>query len=242
MDKKVDKKELPLNLEIINLIKNKPNIIKELYKAMDYKFFEKGSYNVNNFGIRVSTEGRNFDDIIGTIFRKDEDGDFIIECFEGTTDPGSYYLKNPININGTAILVPGQYHGYRLDKHRGQYDALCQRSGKVNVYRDNDSDEIIEIDLDTLKPGMYGINIHKTSAAEQAMDKNMFSAGCQEIMNSAEYNLTWMPIQYKAIQKYGKAGADTYTLFDLKDFAKILGDNYLDKIRKIKTESINEEE
>jgi hypothetical protein len=230
--------QFPLNVEIIKLIKENPNLIEELFKSKGYKFYKKGLYNVNNFGIRVSTEGRDFDDIIGTTFANEFEGKLAVHAFEGTTDPGSYYLKNPINIKGTAILAPGQYFGYEIDKHRSQYDALCQRSGKVKVYRDGDKDEIVELDLDSLDEGMFGINIHKSSATEQIQDKNMFSAGCQEFMNSGEYDVDWMPIQYSAMKAWGNNF--TYTLFLLEDFTDLFA-NLLTERKSVGSEVVNEE-
>ena len=45
----------------------------------------------------------------------------------GTTDPGIYYLKHPLNPLGTAIHPEGQHRALlRLDKHQGRYTALVQ--------------------------------------------------------------------------------------------------------------------
>ena len=96
---------------------------------------------------------------------KDEQG-WITRTWECTTDPGAYWLENPMNAGGTAILVPGQYRGvYKIDKHRGLYDALCQRGGTVKCYRDKNKDDVIDMDPDSVTEGMYGINLHKAGSS-----------------------------------------------------------------------------
>ena len=81
---------------------------------------------------------------------------WVTETFEITTDPGSPYLLKPINNYGCAILAPGQWRGcYSIGKHRGQYLALVQ-SGKVKVFRDNDLDNILDMDPETIQDGYSG--------------------------------------------------------------------------------------
>ena len=47
-----------------------------------------------------------------------------------TTLPGLYWLENPMNSKGCAILKEGQYKGvYEIDLHNGKYEAICQRLG-----------------------------------------------------------------------------------------------------------------
>ena len=62
-----------------------------------------------------------------------------------TTDPGLYWLENPMNVDGTAILAPGQYRGaYRIGKHRDDYQAVVQTGGEVAVYRDDDRNALLD--------------------------------------------------------------------------------------------------
>lgn len=231
-----------LNRKVIQLITKNPELIKKLFEERGYDFYEKGIYNVNNFGIRISLEGSDFNDLLGTVYKSLTTDDAPFECFafEGTTDPGTHYLQNPLNYKGTAILAAGQYKGFKIDKHRGQYDALCQRAGKVKVYRDNDKDKIAEIDLSTIDEGMFGVNIHKNSKYEAENDHNKFSAGCQESLNDADY-FTFMAIQYKAEKIWGNDF--TYTLFDIENdkedreafekvFPMLFDENYEEKVEK----------
>lgn len=222
---------LDLNVEIISAITSNPEIMKKLFEKKGYDFYTKGIYNVNNFGIRITTEGKDFNDLIGTVYKEAPEGDLICKAYVGTTDPGSYYLKNPMNKLGCAILAPGQYKGYKIDMHRGKYEALCQRTGTVKVYRDDNRDEVIDLDLDSIKEGMYGINIHKVTHSEMVEDKNKFSAGCQEIMNSGDYH-EWMQIQHNAAAQFGNNF--TYTLFELEDFSELMKD--FEKANEISTE------
>ncbi len=78
--------------------------------------------------------------------------------FNANTDPSRF-------APCIANLTPGIWDAYKFDLHRGNYLALCQRSGEVTVLRDGKG-------LDT---GMFGINIHKGGY------KKTNSAGCQTI-------------------------------------------------------------
>jgi lysozyme len=68
---------------------------------------------------------------------------------------------------GMASLKPGLWMAHKFDKHNGEYEALCQRSGQVTVIRDGDPPY-----EDT---GMFGINIHRGSRSGTS------SAGCQTL-------------------------------------------------------------
>ena len=152
-----------------------------LYTIMNskgYKFFTNGIFNVNIIGIRKTGGHTNsFDDEIHVIYR--DDISIVHKIYKVTTDPGFYYLENPMNVSGTAILVPGQYRGtYKIAKHRGQYDALCQRK-PVKVYRDRNKDFILDKDPETVSEGYFGINIHRSNANRESTQVDRWSAGCQ---------------------------------------------------------------
>ena len=144
----------------------KPPILDKIKNA-GHQIFENGPYDLNLFGIRSTNQTANsFDDWLGCAYQ-DDDMTWWDEFWEATTDPGLYYLENPIpKTGGTAILVPGQYlNVYEIDTHRkekkGAHEALCQRSNKnVEVWRDNNKDNILDWEGET-KPGVFGINIHR---------------------------------------------------------------------------------
>jgi len=146
-------------------------LILDYVDSLGHAVFENGEYNLNIIGIRSKDHQANsFDDRICVAF-KDEQG-WTVRTWECTTEPGRYWLENPSNVNGTAILVPGQYRSvWKIDKHQGRYDALCQRNGTVKTYRDDNKDDIIDLDVQSITEGMFGINIHKAGADSTQVNK-----------------------------------------------------------------------
>jgi hypothetical protein len=181
-------------------------------KSLGYTVFETGEFNVNIIGIRSANHQPNrFDDKIHCIYR-DGTGEWFHKSWPCTTEPGKYWLENPTNVNGTAVLVPGQYRGvWKIDKHQGKYDALCQRNGKVKVYRDDNLDEVIDCDPDSITEGFYGINIHKAGAHSTQIDR--WSAGCQVFANSADFD-EFMAICRQACERWGNSFSYTLILED----------------------------
>lgn len=151
---------------------------------LGYVVFESGLYNLNIIGIRnKGSQANTFDDRICVVCR-DEKG-WITRTWPCTTDPGTYWRENPMSIDGTAIVVPGQYRGiYRIGKHRGRYDALVQTAGPIKVYRDSNKDEIL--DMGNASDGYFGINIHKAGTDSSVVDR--WSAGCQVFAKEADFD------------------------------------------------------
>ena len=178
--------------------------ILQAVQAKGYKVFTDGDYNLNITGIRSPERVANaFDDRLCVTYKLNDMWN--TETFEITTDPGSPYLLKPINNYGCAILVPGQYRGaYSIGKHRGQYLALVQ-SGKVKVYRDNDRDNILDLDPETIQEGYFGINIHKRSGESDTV--NGASAGCQVFRYEHEFNR----MMYLAQKQVSERGWRTFT-------------------------------
>jgi len=193
------------------IIKNR---IKKVLKTKKYNFFDGNApYNVNIIGIR-NLQGRPnyFDDIMMVIYR-DNHKRWRVDSYQVTTDPGVYWLKKPMNVNGTAILCPGQYGGaYKIDKHRGKYDALCQRSGPITVWRDNNRDSHHDLDDDTKDTGYFGVNIHKAGRDSSQVDK--WSAGCQVFKNEGDFN-EFMTTMRTGAARFGNKF--TYTLLERAD-------------------------
>lgn len=161
------------------------DVIKSLMKK-NYKMFAD-PFELNIVGIRSADLTPNiFNDKL-MVFYKGEDltDPPIIKEYTITTDPGLYWLNHPSNIEGTAILFPGQYDVYAIDKHRGKYDALCQRRGNVKVYRDDNKNN--RYDPTKTEIGSdFGINIHK--AGEESAAVNKWSAGCQVFQRESDFN------------------------------------------------------
>lgn len=194
-------------------------IIKERFKGIfenkkEYEFFDGGRpYNVNIIGIRNPARQTNkFDDTLLLVYR-DSYKRWLVDSYQITTDPGLYWMKNPMNVHGTAILCPGQYRGvYRIDKHRGKYDALCQRGAPVSVWRDGDRDSYHDMNDDTIETGYFGINIHKAGRSSTQVDK--WSAGCQVFKNNGDYK-EFMETIRDGEKAFGNSF--TYTLLDSID-------------------------
>lgn len=178
-------------------------------ESRGYKFFDDGDYNINLIGIRSPDKSSNkFNDIFIAALKINGLGQaFNFAC---TTDPGMYYRLNPVNVHGTAIVVPGQYRGlWKIGKHKGEYKALVQH-GPVKVWRDSDKNEIIDRQA-LVDEGYYGINCHRTAYAKAPLLVDRWSAGCQVLACAQEFDLL-MGLCSMADFKYGNSF--TYTLID----------------------------
>ncbi len=115
------------------------------------------------------------------------------------------------NNKGVARLVPGQYRGvWKIDKHQGKYDALCQRNGNVTVWRDANRDLLFEEKVtDT---GMFGINIHKAGTDSTWVEN--WSEGCQVFKKVKDFD-AFMSICRKASAIHGNKFS--YTLLESTD-------------------------
>lgn len=199
---------------IPELVKNR---VKEVMLSKGYPFFENGDFNVNIIGVRSDIKiGNSFDDNLLCLYKNRDI--WQLKCFEITTDAGAYWLENPMG-RGTALLKPNCYRGcYKIDKHRGKYEALCQRSGKVAVYRDNNLDKITDFNEDSVEWGYFGINIHKSHKDGKLTDAKSvgkFSAGCQVFKSEWEFKI-FMNLVKISSHTYGNKF--TYTLLTKNDF------------------------
>ena len=176
--------------------------------------FDSGAYDLNLYGIR--SPGRTadaFDDVIGCAYRQSPGGPWSVEQWTATTDPGAYYLRQPMNVRGTAILVPGQYRSaWILGLHRGSYEALVQR-GPVRVYRDDTRDEVL--DLEGEEEGLYGINIHASTRVEGRSSSSVgrWSAGCQ-VHGTADGFARMIALCHLQTRHHPTWSRFTYTLLD----------------------------
>lgn len=174
-------------------------------------------YELNIVGIRTgSTVPNRFDDEIHVFF-KNNANQWIHYIFPATTDPGTYWLKNPMHPQGTAILKQGQYEGaYQIGLHRGKYYALVQRK-PVTVIRDYDRNAVLDFLNGRPDTGMFGINIHRASINGTTKTVDNYSAGCQVLANINDFNLL-MQLAEKHRQLYGNNF--TYTLIDKRAIAR----------------------
>ena len=195
------------------------DLIEETVKDRGFAWFDKGDYNLNIVGVRNSETGNEvtnrFDDKITLSYKVK--GHWKFHSFNCTTDPGTHWVYNIMRQEGVACLKEGQYKGaYKIDLHRGNYDALCQRGAKVTVYRDNNKDDCYDLDDSNTQTGYFGINIHRATARlggnSKAVDK--WSAGCQVISSNIDWH-EFIEICYKAREIWGNSF--TYTLIKSED-------------------------
>lgn len=176
--------------------------LKKVFDALGYQFYDAGDYNMNIIGIRTDDQRSNlFNDWICLAFRQNDHEQLMV--FDATTDPGTYWRKHPMNINGTAILKPGQYAGsHRTGLHQGNYLALVQDS-PMTVYRDNNGDDKLDTGSDiAIESGHFGINIHRASAHGITENVGRWSAGCQVISRNVDFNL-FMALITRAATEWG---------------------------------------
>jgi len=178
---------------------------------------DKRPYKLNVVGIRDASVAvpENYSDNIA-FFYWDNNGNVQGKVAEATTTPSVQYLQNPIagSSGGTAILKQGQYiNTYALGLHRGKYEALVQVK-PVTVIRDNDRNSILNYFADTTT-GLYGINIHRSTASYASQDKiGPDSAGCQVFRFVDDFN-SMMALARQSRDRYGNSF--TYTLIDQRE-------------------------
>jgi len=172
---------------------------------------ERKPYNLNLVGIRaLDRDANTFNDLVGVMYLVR--GFWVSFWFPATTDPGTYWRENPMNIDGVAILKPGQYRGsHKIGTHKG-YRAL-QQAKPVTVMRDNDGDAKLD-EADYEDTGMFGINIHRANAARASSQVDKWSAGCQVIADPAHFNFL---MDMVALAAPGWGESFTYTLIEEAD-------------------------
>jgi hypothetical protein len=188
--------------------------IRSLFAEKGYSFFQTGDWNLNLIGVRSkSNEPGAFDDLLICIYKVE--GVWRAHLWPITTDPGTHYLKKPINVQGTAILAPGQYRGaYVVGKHHG-YPALVQHGAPVRVWRDKNKDKVLDWGEGSQGiSGWYGINIHRAKPEGITDSPDYHSAGCQVFALKEEHDAL-MDLAELAAKRYGNKF--TYTLIEAAD-------------------------
>lgn len=153
------------------------------YATKNY-VLKNGIYYANVFGIRANTQATNtFDDIVG-ILRINHGNSWEALLCDATTDPGLYYLEHPMNVKGTAIVMPGQYIGsHKTGLHKGD-NALIQ-CGTLRVWRDRNKDAVYDYTnpQDAINTG---IDIHHAGLASTIVGN--WSAGCLVVARRTEFD------------------------------------------------------
>lgn len=138
-------------------------------ESKDYKLFKSkdecnliGLEGINPDGQLNKDELDKWNDLIG-VLKFNSSGIPYFDClYRGTTEPGRFYTINPLNPNGAARLVPGQYTAWQLGLHRGR-PGLVQ-CAPLSIQRDRNKDGSRAGDVLTVE-NWIGINIHRASRA-----------------------------------------------------------------------------
>jgi hypothetical protein len=187
-----------------------------LFKIKNYKLNTR-PYELNIVGVRSKgTIPNKFDDKIYVFWKNDNDK-WEGKSYNSTTDPGTYWLKNPSSKLGTAILKEGQYvDSYQIGLHQGKYEALTQKK-PVTVIRDYDRNAILDFSNGKEEKGLFGINIHRSSPTGTSINVDKWSAGCQVFENGKDFD-DFMQMAKKQKDLYGNNF--TYTLIDERSYIR----------------------
>jgi hypothetical protein len=186
--------------------------VKSILRSQGYVLHTR-PYELNIVGVRTrNAKANRFDDEIH-VFYKSKPGKWEYHIFKATTDPGTYWLENPMQPQGTAILAQGQYvNAYHIGMHLGKYKALVQ-VGAVKIMRDYDRNAKLDFLNGKKDTGFFGINIHRAMAQGTTKRIDKFSAGCQVFQNAVDFS-HFMGMCEKHSQLYGNRF--TYTLIDFR--------------------------
>jgi len=163
------------------------NSVVEAFLRKSYQL-PLGVHFINIFGVRASTNLTDtFDDIVAILFRDDND-QWCLEKFEATTDPGKFYLSNPMSNMGTGILATGQYgNSHKIGLHQGKYKALVQCS-PMKVFRDGNKDNKYDLSEIKTQIGVFGINIHRANEKMKSVRVDKWSAACQVLSDPKDFD------------------------------------------------------
>lgn len=168
------------------------------------------NYNLNLIGERTfNNDSNTFNDFLHVMWFFG--GVWTKITINTTTDPGVYWRENPMNVNGTAILCEGHHKGlWMLGKHKGSYEALVQK-GPAQVYRDNNKDSVLDMVVDAIESGYFGINLHRSNSKATSMQVSKWSAGCQVVASSNDYEDLMFLIK-EAVKNWGNSFSYTLLL------------------------------
>ncbi|MBL7932319.1 MAG: hypothetical protein JNL60_10470 [Bacteroidia bacterium] len=186
--------------------------IKGLLRFKGFKLFTR-PYELNIVGLRSkSTVPNKFDDELHVFYMVNA-SKWEYHVFKITTDPGTFWLNNPMQPQGTAILAEGQYlNSHALGLHRGQYKALVQKS-PITIMRDYDRNAVLDFYNGKKESGQYGINIHRANKTGTTLSVDRNSAGCQVFANASDFEL-FLKMCEQHRSRFGNNF--TYTLIDFR--------------------------
>lgn len=136
-----------------------------------------GGFDEEFMVVGVRKDGPNpedtFCDLLGYKFIHD------VTLYEGITRPSIYWTKHHMAPpHGAAIVMPG-FHPriWQAGMHYNQH-ALIQTGGAITICRDDNDDQIAELD-EVKVSGYWGINCHTVSSLQKRVGQ--WSAGCMVV-------------------------------------------------------------
>ena len=193
--------------------------VKKLYYDKGYSFRTQ-EMALNLGAIRSkNSESDKFDDLGWCAWTENNSPQ--IQFFWLTTDPGKYWLQNPMKDDGCAILVPNQYKEvFGVGKHNGKYECFKQL-GNMSYVRDNNKDLILDFSLyrDPEKRkihlfwGNINSNLHRASEFHNVPFIGRYSAACQVVQNPNTYK--------KLIELRDKSALKGFTRWDWTLFEEL---------------------
>ncbi len=186
----------------------------QILRNKGYEIYNE-PYRLNIVGYRSRfIRSNRFDDEIHVFYTNDQ-GRWVYHIFKATTDPGQYWLENPMHRQGTAFLKKGQYlNSHSIGLHRGVYKALVQRN-EVSVIRDYERKGWFKwFESGIQDTGKFGINIHRARKQGTTKVIDDFSAGCLVFANAEDFK-RFMNIAKEHQKRYGNRF--TVTLVDFRD-------------------------
>lgn len=153
------------------------NIIRAFYEEINFPIREK-PFQINLLGVRSAKVTGKYSDTIICFFTNSK-GDIYWRQYPASTVPTGYWLLNPMQKKGCAILATGYHKDIWVDGlHNGKYPGFLQRGGTVTIYRDNSVDMNIDLDPSSKEVGMFGVNFHRFWISS-SVEADKSSAGCQ---------------------------------------------------------------
>ena len=186
--------------------------IKSILREKGYHIYTR-PFELNIVGVRANNIASNrFDDEIHVFYRVSV-LKWNYHVYKATTDPGTFWLQNPMQPQGTAVLSQGQYvNAYQIGLHKNQYKALVQVK-PISIIRDYQRDAYMDFSNGTEHKGIFGINIHRAMVQGTTKYVDKFSAGCQVFANASDFN-EFMNLCEHHRSLYGNHF--TYTLIDFR--------------------------
>lgn len=164
-------------------------VLKKTISALNYKWFED---RPNIIGIRTKLIVPDvFNDLLAISYK--DGSQELLKVYSITTEPGVFYQKNLLNLNGCAVVEPGQWiDAYSIGFHKG-YDGTrinpntqqpypahraLVLTGHIRVKRDKDKNGIAGDSGIVVDGDGTGCDIHGAMRSSLTKTVGPWSAGC----------------------------------------------------------------